>query len=149
MRKKIVAAASFGGHWIQLLRLKKLLDQHTTTYVSTNRELGEFIPDNNFYCVRDSAAENKLGLLITFTQALFIIIKVRPDIVISTGAAPGLAFVFWGRIFGAKTIWLDSVANAEEMSRSGRIAKRYSSLWLSQWPDVAEVHGASYLGRVI
>ena len=111
--------------------------------------LGEFIPDNNFYCVRDSAAENKLGLLITFTQALFIIIKVRPDIVISTGAAPGLAFVFWGRIFGAKTIWLDSVANAEEMSRSGRIAKRYSSLWLSQWPDVAEVHGASYLGRVI
>jgi UDP-N-acetylglucosamine:LPS N-acetylglucosamine transferase len=147
--KRAIATASFGGHWIQLLRLKPLFEKYETTYVSTRAELGEMVQGNAFLVINDSAAESKLKLIITFAKALIIVLRVRPHVVVSTGAAPGFALIFWGRIFGAKTVWVDSIANAEQMSRSGRLARRFSTLWLSQWQDVAEQSGAQHLGRVI
>lgn len=147
--KKIIAAASFGGHWIQLMRLRPLLQSHRTVYVSTNSELKNTIKDEAYFNVLDAAAESKLRLALCFLQALIIVLRVRPDVVISTGAAPGFALIFWGRILGAKTIWIDSVANAEQMSRSGMLARRWASVWLSQWEDVAARSGAQFLGRVI
>jgi len=147
--KKIIAAASFGGHWVQLQRLRPLLDQHRTVFVSTSEGLSAKFSSGNYCRVCDAAADNKVKLCMLFFQAFYHVIRIRPDIVITTGAAPGLAFVIAGRLLGAKTIWIDSIANAEAISLSGRLAKRWSSLWLSQWQDVAEREGASYLGSVI
>lgn len=147
--KRIIAAASFGGHWIQLMRLKPMLEKYETAYVSTNPELAQTLSGAKYFNVVDAAAESKARLALAFLQALIIIARFRPDVVVSTGAAPGLALVFWGRVFGAKTIWIDSVANAEQMSRSGMLARRWASVWLSQWEDVARQSGAQFLGRVI
>ena len=74
---------------------------------------------------------------------------MRPDVVISTGAAPGYFALRLGKLFGARTIWVDSIANAEEMSLSGRLAQRYADLWLTQWPEVAKRDGARYEGRLL
>ena len=46
-------------------------------------------------------------------------------------------------------MWIDSVANAEEMSMAGRMAKSYADCWVSQWPGVAEATGARYFGSVL
>ncbi len=149
MKKRAIAAASFGGHWVQLLRMRPLFDRYDTTYVSTRAELQTMVDGQKFRVVNDAAAESKLKLLITFARALWIVLRVRPHVIVSTGAAPGFALLFWGHILGAKTVWVDSIANAEEMSRSGRLAKRFATLWLSQWEDVASRAGAQYMGRVI
>jgi UDP-N-acetylglucosamine:LPS N-acetylglucosamine transferase len=147
--KKVIAAASFGGHWIQLQRLKPLFDRYDTTYISTRPDAGASLLPNRYMTVIDAASDSKFRLALLFLQALIITIRVRPDVVISTGAAPGLAFILWGRVFGAKTIWIDSIANAEKMSKSGMIAKHWSTMWLSQWKDVADKWGANYFGKVI
>ncbi len=147
--KKILAVASFGGHWIQLRRLAPLFDRHNTTYVSTEKKLEKTVSPCDFYAVIDAAKETKLKLLWLGCCALFILLRVRPDVVITTGAAPGLIFLLLGKVIGSKTIWLDSIANAEELSLSGKLAKRWADLWLTQWSDVAERTGASYLGRVL
>jgi hypothetical protein len=52
-------------------------------------------------------------------------------------------------MLGARTIWVDSVANAEEMSMSGKLARRFAHLWLSQWEHVAGAEGAEYAGAVL
>lgn len=147
--KKIIAAASFGGHWIQLMRLRPVLEKHRTAYVSTNPELATTWPGMSYFNVVDASAESKFRLALAFLQALLVVLRVRPDVIISTGAAPGLAFIVWGRVFGAKTIWIDSVANAERISRSGLLARRWSKVWASQWEDVARESGAYFLGRVL
>lgn len=78
-----------------------------------------------------------------------LVLRRRPRAVISTGALPGVIALAFGRLIGARTIWIDSVANAEEMSMSGRIAKRFADHWFSQWPHVAEAEGAAYEGSVL
>ncbi|MBT8423046.1 MAG: UDP-N-acetylglucosamine--LPS N-acetylglucosamine transferase, partial [Gammaproteobacteria bacterium] len=68
---------------------------------------------------------------------------------VSTGAAPGYFAIRFGKLLGAKTIWIDSLANVEQLSRAGRMAERYSDLWLTQWPDLAGGDGPDYAGQVI
>jgi UDP-N-acetylglucosamine:LPS N-acetylglucosamine transferase len=78
-----------------------------------------------------------------------LILKVRPDVVVSTGAAPGYFAVRFGRLFGASTIWVDSVANVEELSMSGQMAGRCAHVWLTQWPHLARDGGPMFLGSVL
>jgi len=68
---------------------------------------------------------------------------------VTTGAAPGYLAIRLGRLMGAKTIWVDSVANAEELSMSGRLAGRHAGLWLTQWAHLAGRPGPEYRGSVL
>jgi hypothetical protein len=43
---------------------------------------------------------------------------------------------------------VDSIANAEELSLSGRKVRRFADLWLTQWPDLVREGGPEYAGAV-
>jgi UDP-N-acetylglucosamine:LPS N-acetylglucosamine transferase len=147
--KAILAVASGGGHWLQLLRLKRAFEGHRVTFVSVNRETAADVAPARHFAVRDANRWDKVGLLVQLAKLSWIVLRVRPDVVISTGAAPGYFALRLGKLFGARTIWVDSIANAEEMSLSGRLAQRYADLWLTQWPEVAKRDGARYEGRLL
>ena len=53
------------------------------------------------------------------------------------------------RLIGARTMFIDSIANARELSISARLALGVADRVLSQWPRVAELTGAEYRGAVI
>lgn len=138
MRKKVLAVSSSGGHWIQLLRLRKdVFDPHTTTYVGTSDGMKSMVPDSTFYRVIDCNLTEKVKVLRCLWQILFIVIRVRPDVVITVGAAPGFLALFLGRLAGAKAIWIDSMANTKKLSVSGKAAKYVANLWVTQWEEVA------------
>jgi hypothetical protein len=46
-------------------------------------------------------------------------------------------------------IWIDSIANVDEMSLTGRLVKPYADLWLTQWPHLATPEGPQHAGAVI
>jgi hypothetical protein len=83
------------------------------------------------------------------TGLFFVMLRVRPDAVITTGAAPGYFAIRLGRLFGARTVWIDSIANAEEMSLSGQKVRHHADLWLTQWEHLATPDGPQYLGSVL
>lgn len=146
---KILAVASKGGHWIQLLRLRSAFEGHTCTYVSTMQGYARDVAPNRFFVVRDATRWSKTGLAVLALQMLWVVIRVRPDVVISTGAAPGYFAILFGKLLGARTVWIDSVANVEELSLSGRQAGRFADLWLTQWKHLAQPSGPTYLGSVL
>ncbi|MGF1766064.1 hypothetical protein L4D06_01555 [Enterovibrio makurazakiensis] len=132
--KKILAVASGGGHWVQLRRLQNAFKGQHQVYVTVKADYKSDIPEgSNFYTVRDATRWDKFGLVILFFQLLIIVIKERPDIVISTGAAPGYFALRLGRLFRAKTIWVDSIANVEKISLSGEKVSRHVEHCLTQW----------------
>ena len=76
-------------------------------------------------------------------------VRFRPDVVVSTGAAPGYFTLRFGKLCGARTIWIDSMANVEQMAKAGRMAGKYADLWLTQWPGLAREAGPHYAAQVI
>jgi UDP-N-acetylglucosamine:LPS N-acetylglucosamine transferase len=148
-REKVLAVASSGGHWVQLRRIAPAFADSEVVYVTVMDSYRSQVPDNTFYSVHDATRWNKLGLIVLALQLAWIILKEKPDVVISTGAAPGYFAILLGRFFRAKTIWIDSMANIEELSMSGSRVGRYADLWLTQWPHLARSEGPHYAGGVL
>jgi UDP-N-acetylglucosamine:LPS N-acetylglucosamine transferase len=134
---KILAIASAGGHWIQLLRLTPAFEGHEISYMSTKDGFEKMVPGHDFYLVPDANRNDKIKLMQNFMKVASIIFKLRPDVIITTGAAPGLMGLIIGQFIGAKTIWVDSIANVESLSLSGKIASRFAKRNYTQWPELA------------
>lgn len=146
---KVLAVASGGGHWVELLRLTPFFELHETTYITVNATYADDVTGQPFGVVRDATSWTPWATLVLAGQMMIIVLSRRPDVVITTGAAPGLFALALGRLIRARTIWLDSIANVDELSRSGRLARRFADLWLTQWPHLAEESGPEYAGSVL
>jgi hypothetical protein len=140
-RPKLLAVASGGGHWIQLMRITQAFDDCSVTFVTVHDSYRDQVAGHNFYVVNDANRWNKIALLKAAGRLAWIVWSEKPDIVISTGAAPGY--------LGARTIWLDSIANVEQLSMSGSKIGRFADLWLTQWPHLTRPGGPYYGGSVL
>jgi UDP-N-acetylglucosamine:LPS N-acetylglucosamine transferase len=148
-RKKLLAVSSGGGHWVELLRLDRAFIDCETVFVTVHQAYRSDVRGFRFYSISDATRQTKLQLLRATVKLFWIISRERPDIIISTGAAPGYIAIRIGKFFRAKTIWLDSIANAEELSMSGAMAGQYADLWLTQWPHLAKEKGPFFKGAVL
>jgi UDP-N-acetylglucosamine:LPS N-acetylglucosamine transferase len=148
-RKKILAVSSSGGHWTELLRLRPAFDGHEVVFVTTRADSRTEVPGHRVHIVPDANARSRLRVLALLVRTLLIVLRERPDIVISTGAAPGYFAVRFGHYLGARTLWLESIANAEELSLSTTLVRRYADLMLTQWQHMAQPDGPYYRGSVL
>ena len=148
LTRGVLAVASGGGHWTQLLRLRPVFDGLPVTWLTTHPEYAADV-SGPFSVVQDANRWNKLALLKMFLQVGWLILRLRPAVVFTTGAAPGFAAVFFGRLLGAHTVWVDSIANCETLSASGARAGRWAHVWLTQWEHLARPEGPAYWGSVL
>lgn len=147
--QRVMAISSGGGHWVELLRLVPALQGCLVHYVTVERGYARDIESGTFHVINDATRWNKIAMGVMLLRVLWLIVRIRPDIIITTGAAPGFAAIRVGKWFKARTIWLDSIANADELSMSGRLAGRYADLWLTQWAHLATTDGPEYAGAVL
>jgi len=146
--KKVLAIASAGGHWVQLRALRQALSESDVIYMTTSNNLALNSSDKNIL-VSQVDRRNMFMVLVLSVQVLYYFLKVRPDIVISTGASAGFFAIFYGKIFGAKTLWLDSIANYKNLSLSGRMASKFSDVTLTQWESLEGTDKVKYWGSVL
>ncbi|MDD5173252.1 MAG: UDP-N-acetylglucosamine--LPS N-acetylglucosamine transferase [Candidatus Omnitrophica bacterium] len=148
--KKVLAISSCGGHWTQLKRLLPALDGCKIVFVTEHARYRTDVGSEKFYFLNAAIRWDKIGLLRQAGKIFWIVIKERPDYVISTGTACGFfAFCFAKLLLGSRTIWVDSIANTESLSLSGRLAGRLADLWLTQWPHLAKEGGPYYYGSTL
>ncbi len=150
-RKTILAVASGGGHFVELVRLSPAFAGNRVVWVTVSSAYKSLLPEGaELHTVTDVSRSDSLGIARAIFQLARIVMRTRPDVAISTGALPGLLALGVAKLSGARTIWLDSLANAGELSMSGAKAKRVADLWLTQWPELAErVRGLQYAGSVL
>ena len=143
---RVVAISSRGGHWIQLLRLRDAFSDQDVTYITTVPEYRSMVGDSDFRIVTEASRKTKFRMILMALQVLWILIRVRPSAIVTTGAAPGFIAVWLGRRLGIRTLWGDSIANADEMSMSGKLAMQHADTVLTQWEhlssDHVQFHGA-------
>lgn len=148
-RPKLLAVSSGGGHWVQLLRLRPAFEGSEVAYATVRPGYRADVGDAEFHLIPDGNFSNKMSLVRVALGVMLLVIRTKPDVVVSTGAAPGYFALRFAKWFGARVVWIDSVANAEELSMSGRNAGGFADLWLTQWSHLASVGGPRYFGNVL
>ena len=148
-KTRVLAISSGGGHWVQMLRLRPAFEGCDVTFATTNNNYRTDVEGARFRTIIDANLDQKLRLISCAISILLLILVRRPDVIISTGAAPGFFAIFIGKMLRRRTIWVDSVANAEELSLSGQKVGKYADLWLTQWEHLSQPEGPYFSGNVI
>lgn len=155
MPKKLVVGASAGGHvnelLILLLAAQGRWPVEPACYVTTMEiaRAGFAHADRPVYVLGEGDRTKPLQSLLVLWRALTVALRERPDVVVTTGSMPLALFCFWSRLLGARIVWIDSVAQVDRMSVSGRFVRLFASLCLVQWPEVARQHAnVEYAGEL-
>ena len=139
-RRRVVAIASSGGHWMQLRRMASAFPEDTI-WVSTNPAHASEVREGRYRRVPDANRWNKPALAWSALRIALLVVMTRPTHLVTTGAAPGWFALVFARFIGARTLWVDSIANAEELSLSGSQARRWATEVWTQWPELEQPVG--------
>lgn len=159
-KPRVLAISSGGGHWAQLLRLGKAWEACDIAYACTHKGYESDIVDNEacaharFYVVPDANRSEKVRLIWQLAIVALVLIRERPEVVVTTGASVGYFALRLAKLFRRRTVWVDSIANADELSLTGKIVAPYADLWLTQWKHLSDgaptnERSPLYLGAVL
>lgn len=129
------------GNWPQL----------PSFYITTMEELTEKLAQRGpVYIIGECNRRQPLTALGVLIRSLKVVTKERPDIVITTGSLPLAIVCLCAKLFGAKIVWIDSIANVERLSMSGRAVRHFADLFLTQWPELTqEYRNVEYAGTIV
>jgi UDP-N-acetylglucosamine:LPS N-acetylglucosamine transferase len=133
----VLAVASGGGHWEELMLLRPALDGQPIVFATTNRELAARDGLDHVHLLPDSNRDEPANAISSMVAAARLVWRVRPQVLVTTGALPGLFCLIFARLLGAHTIWIDSIANSDQPSLSGRCARAFAHEWFTQWSHLA------------
>ena len=134
---------------MELIRLAPAFEGHDIAFATVSDAYRGEAGSARFYIFRDVTRWDVTRWAQTIVKLAWILWRERPDVVISTGALPGYFSLRLAKWFGARTVWLDSIANVEELSMSGQKIGKHVDLWLTQWPHLARADGPYYRGTVL
>jgi len=146
-RLRLCLAASGGGHLRQLLDLKPVWSQHDYFFVTEDtalgRSLGEehpvrFVPHYGWGQARlGKGLRMAASAFVNFFKAAGVMLRERPQVVISTGAGAVFFPVLWARLLGARVVVIESFARFEHASLFGRMAAPFAHDFVVQSEQLA------------
>ncbi len=153
---KLVVGASAGGHANELIRLLDIAEgtlwPETTAYVTTLALTAEVFSKRGkaVHVIGESDRKKPLRAVGVMLRSFGLAARLRPDIFVTTGSMPLAVFAIWAKLFGAKVVWIDSVAQIKDLSLSGKIMRHVADLCLAQWPEVAAKYpNVEYAGETL
>lgn len=138
---KICFITSSGGHLTHLIQLKDWWKDKERFWVTFEKEDSKSILKNEkkYWCYFPTNRNIKNLIKNTFL-AIKILRREKPDIIISTGAAPAIPFFYLGKIFGAKLVYIEVYDRIDKPTLTGKIVYPISDLFVLQWEEQREFY---------
>ncbi len=152
-KKKICLISSSGGHFEQLLMLRKLSDEYNVFIVTEKTKYNKKDKKINYYVSQVNRKEKLFifKMIRIFFKSLYIFIKERPDVVISTGVLAAIPMMFIGHFFKKKVIYIESFAKISSPTMTGNLIykKHIADQFYVQWEPMLEFYpNAIYKGGI-
>lgn len=150
--KKICFAASSGGHLVEIMNLKPIMSEYDsfiitekTQYPLTDHQIRTYnvcqVNRHELLCI--------FKLCVIALRAFCCFCKEKPDIVISTGALATVPICLIGKLFRKKVIYIESYANVDSPSKTGRLVYRFADRFYVQWQALLEFYpNARFIGGI-
>ncbi len=133
-RLKVMLVGSAGGHLLQLHRLKPWWERHDRTWVTFQMpDSMSLLADEDVVWAYHPTTRNIPNLLRNLRLAWKLVRKHRPSVVVSSGAGVAFPFFLIGRLYGARTIYLEVYDRIDLPTMTGRLCYPLSNLFLLQW----------------
>ena len=139
--KKICLVGSSGGHLAHLYMLKPIWEKTERFWVTFDKEDSRSLLENEkFYKCFFPTNRNLLNLIRNTFLAFKVIIKERPDIIISSGAAVAVPFFYIGKLFGAKLVYIEVFDRVDKSTVTGKLVYPITDKFIVQWDEMKKVY---------
>lgn len=154
--KKALFISSTGGHFSEMMMLKPMFDKYdyhivtekTGTTESLKKTYGKKI-DFLVYGTKDHIFSYIFKITYNTLKSLVLFIKLRPDIVITTGTHTAVPMCYIAHIFGKKVVFIETFANVTTKTMAGNLAYKVADLFIVQWEEMKKLYPkAIYFGGV-
>lgn len=139
---KLCVGASAGGHMDQivgLLQFSSLWSSEPITFVTTQRTaVAALRVTKKAYVIGDANRRRPLRAIGVLVLSLVTAIRLHPRLVITTGAMPLAVFSIIAWCLGGRIVWVDSIANVDRLSLSGRLIRPFAIAVFTQWADLED-----------
>lgn len=151
--KKVLFISSTGGHLSEMMQLKKMFkdyDYHIITEkTKSNISMKNKYKDRiNFlvYGTKDHMLTYPFKLIYNCFKSLFLYLRIHPDYIITTGAHTAGPMCLIGKIFGSKVIYIETFANINTKTITGRLLYPVADRFIVQWPSMTKIYKDSIEG---
>ena len=138
---KICLVGSSGGHLTHLYQLKRFWKNKKRFWVTFDKEDARSILENEkvYNCYYPTNRNLKNLIRNTFV-AIKVLKKEKPDIIISSGAAIAVPFFYLGKIFGAKTVYIEVFDRIDKPTLTGKLVYPVTDKFIVQWEEMKKVY---------
>lgn len=133
---KLLLIASTGGHLSQLVELRPWWGAHQRQWVTFDKEdARSALAGETVHHAHHPTTRNVPNALRNARLAAGLLHRLRPDLVLSTGAGVALPFFVVARALGIRTAYLEVYDRIEAPTLTGRLCYPMSDVFLVQWPE--------------
>lgn len=151
--KKVMFISSTGGHLSELLQLKSLFNEYdyclVTEKTKSTETLAQKYAGKTHYLVYGTKS-HLFSYLFKFAfnifKSLFLMIKIRPDVVVTTGTHTAVPMCYLAKLFGKKVIFIETFANRKTKTKAGSLVYPIADVFIVQWESMLELYPNAVFG---
>lgn len=153
--KKVLFIASTGGHLNELLQLEKIFDKYIS-FIITEKTKSNMILRKKYnrvnyliFGTKDHIISYIFKFIYNIFKSLVLFVKIRPNVVVTTGTHTAVPMCYIAKLFRRKVIFIETFANIETKTLSGRLVYPIADCFIVQWEEMLKLYPkAKYWGWI-
>lgn len=153
MKKKVLFISSTGGHLSEMMMLNELFKKYDYHIITEKTKSNENLKqkykeriDYLIYGTKDHPVSYPFKLLANCFKSVYFYFKIRPDFIVTTGVHTAGPMCCLGKIFGSRIIYIETFANRNTKTITGRLIYHFADLFIVQWESMLELYPKATYG---
>ena len=155
--KKVLFISSTGGHLSELLKLAPLFEEYeyhlitekTKSNLSLSDKYGKDKVSFLDYGTKDHIFSYVFKFSYNIIKSFYYYLKFKPDYIVTTGTHTAVPMCYIGKIFGSKIIFIETFANKNTKTLSGKMVYPIADLFIVQWEEMKKLYPKAVYGGAI
>jgi UDP-N-acetylglucosamine:LPS N-acetylglucosamine transferase len=146
----LLLVCSTGGHLAQLRALRETWEPFSHAWVTFDKsDARSLLAGERVYYAFQPTNRNAKNLARNLWLAWRLLGRLRPKVVLTTGAGVAVPFAWMARLRGSRFVYVESFTRIDAPSLSCRLVAPVADRIYAQWPELVEtVPQARYVGNV-
>lgn len=151
--KRVMFISSTGGHLSELLQLEPLFQDYDF-YLVTEKTKSTVGLKNKYgsrvFFLLYGTKSHLLKYIFKFTfniiKSLILMLKIRPQVVVTTGTHTAVPMCYIAKMFGKKVIFIETFANSKTRTKAGELVYPIADVFIVQWETMLELYPKAIYG---
>ena len=151
--KKVLFISSTGGHLAELMQLEPLFTKYDYNIITekdnTNKYLKEKYKEKVYYLPYGTRSKLFTYIFKYFylcLKTIYLYFKIRPKYIVTTGTHTAGPMCYLGKLFGSKIIYIETIANVNKKTVTGKLIYPISDLFIVQWKEMLKLYPKAIYG---